>query len=155
MLFRSSQLVNRYYKGSQSLVALGPLGREVTVLSYDDQHSLFQSLRRILHELVVEQVVPVEDLVILTPYSESRSQLSRAGSLGRFRLTTNWECGPNEIYYTTIHSFKGLESPIIILAEIESTLQHRVQELLYVACSRARNHLVVICHQEAKGWLLI
>lgn len=149
-----SQLVNRYYKGSQSLVALGPFGREVTVLSYDDQHSLFQNLRRTLHELVVEQEVPVEDIVVLTPYSESRSQLSRAGSLGRFRLTTNWESGTNEIYYTTIHSFKGLESPIIILAEIESTLQHRVQELLYVACSRARNHLVVICHEEVKGWLL-
>ena len=92
--------------------------------------------------------------MVLTPFSESKSGLATAGALGHFRLTTNWDIAPGEIYYTTIHSFKGLESPVIVLAEIEPSLQHNVQELLYVACCRARNHLEIVCHHEMAQWAL-
>ena len=109
---------------------------------------MYSALRRTFHKLINEDSVLPEDIVVLTPFAKDNSGLTTAGTLGRFRLTTNWDIAPNEIYYTTIHSFKGLESPVIILTEIEPLLQYHVQELLYVACSRARSHLVIICHTD-------
>ncbi len=51
----------------------------------------------------------------------------------------------DEIFYETIHSFKGLESPVIILVELTEDMKNVVEELMYVGCSRARHHLVIIC----------
>lgn len=137
-----------FYKGEQKIIALGPLGRNVEVLTYGDQRQMIDLLRRTLHHLVVEQDVPPEDIVLLTPRSAERSHLSRAGRLGNFYLTRNWDTDYNEIYYTTVHSFKGLESPVVILSELDEDLKHAVDELLYVGCSRARHHLVVLCHES-------
>jgi superfamily I DNA/RNA helicase len=88
--------------------------------------------------------VPATDIVLLTPKARQRSQLWNMGPFGNFRLTDQWTGASGEVYCTTIHSFKGLESPVVILAEIENDLAHNLESLLYVGCSRARNHLVVI-----------
>jgi superfamily I DNA/RNA helicase len=143
-----NQRVNQFYRGSQSLRALGPPGRDVAVVTYNTQREMLDALRRILHELVVEEEVSVEDIVILTPVTESKSALTRHSRLGRFTVTTDWDVGPNEVFYTTIHSFKGLESPIVILTELEQTLHHNLNELMYIACSRARHHLEIITHED-------
>ena len=143
-----NEIVNHFYNGSHPLTSLGPVGREVIVETYSNQREMYGVLRRTFHKLINDENVLPEDIVMLTPFSEKNSTLASSGTLGRFRLTTNWDIGPGEIYYTTIHSFKGLESPVIILAEIEPSLQHNVQELLYVACSRACSHLVIVAHQE-------
>lgn len=143
-----NQRVNQFYRGKQSLKALGPPGRDVITITYKTQREMLDALRRILHELVVEEEVSVEDIVILTPVAESKSALTQNRRLGRFTLTTNWDVGPNEVFYTTIHSFKGLESPIVILTELEPTLHHSVNELMYIACSRARHHLLIAGHED-------
>jgi len=143
-----NEMVSRFYSGVHPLIARGPSGREVGVETYANQREMYSALRRTFHKLINEDSVLPEDIVVLTPFAKDNSGLTTAGTLGRFRLTTNWDIAPNEIYYTTIHSFKGLESPVIILTEIEPLLQYHVQELLYVACSRARSHLVIICHTD-------
>lgn len=145
---RINDKVSTYYKGKHSLKALGPTGRDVVSHSYKTQREMLGILRRVLHELVVEENVDVEDIVILTPIASEKSALTSNNNLGRFTLTTNWDIAANEIYYTTIHSFKGLESPVIILVEVEPTLRYNVQELVYIACSRARHHLVIISHED-------
>lgn len=141
--------VSAYYKGKYPPRALGPVGREVATHSYKTRREMLDALRRVLHGLVVEEAVDVADIVVLTPIAPEKSALTTSTSVGRFSLTTNWDVAPNEIYYTSIHSFKGLESPVVILVEIEPTLHHKVQELMYIACSRARHHLVIIGHEDA------
>lgn len=45
----------------------------------------------------------------------------------------------------TLVRFKGLESPVVILAEIDSRVPaEQLAGLLYVGATRARTHLVVI-----------
>lgn len=141
--------VSAYYKGKHPPKALGPVGREVDTHSYKTRREMLDVLRRVLHGLVVEEAVDVADIVVLTPIAPEKSALATSTSVGRFSLTTNWDVSPNEIYYTSIHSFKGLESPVVILVEIEPTFHHKVQELMYIACSRARHHLVIIGHEDA------
>lgn len=45
----------------------------------------------------------------------------------------------------TIHRYKGLESPVVVLAEIDSRIsEDDLAALLSVGATRARVHLVVI-----------
>ncbi len=51
----------------------------------------------------------------------------------------------NEVRVATIHRYKGLESPVVVLAEIDSRISEGdLAALLYVGATRARVHLVVI-----------
>jgi len=148
--FRNTQAINamvsRFYTSDHEVVALGPRGRNVDVHAYTKEIGMIKALRKTLHHLVNEEEVNPEDIIVLTPRSAANSALSRIGRLGNFLLTRNWDTDYDEIFYETIHSFKGLESPIIILTELSTDMKYAVDELLYVGCSRARNHLVIICH---------
>ncbi|MBN1887184.1 MAG: NERD domain-containing protein [Thermoflexales bacterium] len=138
------QTVMQFYRSDQSPVAQGPAGRQVEVRTYNGTSDLKQALRQVLHKLVVEENIPVEDIVVLTPKGRQRSDLWRLGMLGNLMLTDQWAAGSGEVFCTTIHAFKGLESPIVILAEIEPEASQDMESILYVGCSRACNHLVVL-----------
>jgi hypothetical protein len=43
-----------------------------------------------------------------------------------------------------VHGFKGLERPVVILAEIGERHRQDLAKYLYVGGSRARNHLIVL-----------
>jgi hypothetical protein len=97
--------------------------------------------------------VSPRDIVVLTPRSPRSSWLPGA-KVGSWTLVS--EAGPEgapmppptsawEIRLSTIHRFKGLESPVVILAEVDSRVAaEQLPGLLYVGASRARTHLVVI-----------
>jgi ATP-dependent exoDNAse (exonuclease V) beta subunit len=56
-----------------------------------------------------------------------------------------WPARRNEVRVATIHRFKGLESSVVVLAEIDSRItSDDLAGLLYVGATRARTHLVVI-----------
>jgi ATP-dependent exoDNAse (exonuclease V) beta subunit len=63
-------------------------------------------------------------------------------------LTDKWPPESGEVFTTTIHQFKGLESPVVVLAEIMSSSAQDLEPLLYVGCSRARNHLAILASAE-------
>ncbi len=44
----------------------------------------------------------------------------------------------------TIHSFKGLESPVVILTELDKLYANIHNQLIYIGLSRARHHAIVI-----------
>jgi hypothetical protein len=141
---RIHQIVMRFYQSDQMPRALGPWGRPVEVRTYDYLSGLKHALRRALHRLVVEENVPPEDIVILTPRGREHSRLWRLGMIGNFRLTDEWTTASGEIFCTTVHSFKGLESPVVILAEIEPYGLQELEMVLYVGCSRACHHLILL-----------
>jgi hypothetical protein len=125
-------------------VAIGPQGRPVELHTYASAADLKRLLRQVLHRLIVEEGVPAGDIVLLTPKSRQRSQLWGLGPLGNFRLTDQWTDASGEVFCTTVHKFKGLESPVVILAEIDGDQIWNLNTILYVGCSRACNHLVLL-----------
>ncbi|MCB0197956.1 MAG: ATP-binding domain-containing protein, partial [Anaerolineae bacterium] len=145
---RNTQAIHRqvvhFYRSDQMPTASGPAGRSVEYHTYTDAGQLKRQLRQILHHLIVEEDVPAWDLVLLTPKGRNRSQLWRLGQLGNFHLVDYPSSASGEVYCETIHSFKGLESPVVILAEIDNDTAADLETLLYVGCSRARNHLVLL-----------
>jgi hypothetical protein len=136
--------------------AIGPAGRAVGVRVYpeDDADACRREVAFVLKELIGPRggVTP-RDIAVLTPRSPRSSWLANT-KVGSYMLVS--EFGPDgaplppptsawEIRLSTIHRFKGLESPVVILAEIDSRVPPaQLSGLLYVGGTRARTHLVVI-----------
>jgi hypothetical protein len=138
------QVVMQFYKSDQVPTVQGPPGRPVEIHTYRDLGELKRTLGHALHQLVAVQRVPTEDIVVLTPKKRERSDLWRLDSIGNFRLTDQWTSADGEVFCSTVHAFKGLESPVVILAEIESYATQDLETILYVGCSRACHHLIVL-----------
>jgi hypothetical protein len=145
---RIHQTVMRFYRSDQTPLAQGPLGRPIEVHTCADVGELKRALRQVLHRLVVEEDVAPEDIVILTPKGRQHSDLWRLGMVGNFTLTDQWSAGSGEIFCSTVHAFKGLESPIVILTEIEPRAAQDLETVLYVGCSRACHHLIVLASAD-------
>jgi hypothetical protein len=56
---------------------------------------------------------------------------------------------PGGIRYCTIHSFKGLEAPVVIVTDLDEVEGDEAQSLLYVALTRALDRLVVLFPKAA------
>jgi len=143
------RVVTQFYDAETRPTAGGPAGREVEIVYYDLAHPLRATLQATLLQLTQDERIPTAEIAVLTPLRE-RSQLWQQSPV-EIPLTSTWPPPPNQVYCTTIYDFKGLESAVIVLAELEGWLGEFVdlEPLLYVGCSRARNHLVVLLPRSA------
>jgi hypothetical protein len=136
------EFVSVFYRGEQKPAVRGPDGRSVEILGYDDDDDLARLLAIVLRNLVDEEHVPLEDIAVLTPSGTEKSRLRARGSVDGFRLSDAVE--PGTVLATSVHAFKGLERPVVILAELGDKHLEDLRQYLYVGGSRARNHLVVL-----------
>lgn len=139
--------VSNFYRGETEISARGPLGRAIELLTYADAQELKRHLRQKLYQLTSNEGVDPEDIVVLTPQGRTRSALWSMNPFGNFRLVDR-PGASGEIYCTTIHQFKGLESPVVLLVELEPDDVEGISNLLYVGASRAHNHLIVVKHVD-------
>ncbi len=140
--------------------AIGPEGTPVELVTYADGDltACRRALGRVLHAIIETGRVSPSDVVVLTPRSPRTSWLMGEGGapvvVGQYRLMPEYgpegsvlppPTGPSEVRVATIHRYKGLESPVVVLAEIDSRIAAEdLAGLLYVGATRARTHLVVI-----------
>ena len=145
------QLVVRFYEDEAAPISRGPVGRPVDVLSYAGPPLLRSTLQDVLRRLTADERVPADEIAVLTSRSLSKNRLidNRAGKGPR--LTDTWPPVPGQVYCTTIYDFKGLERAVVILADVHNWPPEwdEMVKLLYVGCSRARNHLIVLLPQNA------
>lgn len=135
--------VLRWYKGVETPGVIGPEGSAPEHLTYRDDNTLRDHVRRTLHRLVHEEKVPERDIVVLTPRGRESSALLADPQFGNIRLTDAWPPAPNHVQAATVWAFKGLERPVVVLAELGLDGGKR-DELQYVGGSRAKSHLIVI-----------
>jgi UvrD-like helicase C-terminal domain/Nuclease-related domain/AAA domain len=136
------EFVSVFYSGDAKPTARGPEGEPVQILGYEDDEALARLLAIVLRTLVEEEAVPIEDIAVLTPSGDDKSRLRARGSVDGFRLSSVVE--PGTVLATSVHAFKGLERPVVILAEIGDKHGEDLRRYLYVGGSRARNHLIVL-----------
>ena len=136
------EFVSVFYKGEQKPIARGPEGEPVEILGYGGTEDLEHLLAVVLRNLVEQEHVPLEDIVVLTPSGTGKSRLRSTGTVDGYRLSENVE--PGTVLATSVHAFKGLERPVVILAELEDKHLEDLRRYLYVGGSRARNHLVIL-----------
>ena len=140
------ETVMKFHNDPASTLSLAPDGRDPELIDYSDQASMRKALQKVLHRLVNEENVKSDDIVILTPKGQYRSEISPGLELGNFHLVDRPTSRPNHIMVTTIHKFKGLERKVVIISELDSSVCDGLKSLLYIGCSRARAHLILIHH---------
>ena len=113
---------------------------------------LVDSLTTVVERLVKEQM-PIEDLTILSPRRLENSGLAGVQNISRYPLVDVSRGNANarrSLKFSTIHSFKGLESPVVIIVDVDQVDSDEPQSLLYVAMSRARSLLILMISEAAR-----
>ncbi len=110
------------------------------------------TLTKVVERLVKEKT-PIEDVVILSPRRRQNSGLAEVENISCFPLidiSRGMVATSRSLKFSTIHSFKGLESPVVILVDIDEVDSDGPQSLLYVAMSRARSLLILMISAGAR-----
>jgi hypothetical protein len=106
---------------------------------------MLDGVRRALHRIVVEGRVPHDRVIVLSPFGVKRSLVWEARTFGNLRLVSYpAPPGPNEVPFSTLQGFKGLEADAVVLCEVRPHHKASSAQHLYVGASRARHVLAVI-----------
>jgi superfamily I DNA/RNA helicase len=141
---RIHEFVSVFHSGPSTAGARGPEGRDVEILGYEDDAGLRRLLAIVLRNLE-EEKVPPEDVVVLTPSGRTKSRLRADREVDGFLLSETPE--PGAVLASSVHAFKGLERPVVILAELGHKHLEDLDRYLYVGRSRARSHLIVLASE--------
>lgn len=139
------RVVNEYYRSESLPIPLGPDGREPEFVKIEPTSSEVETLGRIIKKLVKDEKVDCKDIVILTSNAENKSSLKSGIDIGGLKLS--WEPSVKKdgiISCSTIHSYKGLERPVVIVTDVSRFTSEKARTLQYVAYSRANSHLIIL-----------
>lgn len=140
-------------------VPLREEGRKVEVIRAEAGAPTLDALRKALHRLRVDEGVRPWEIAVLVGGSLEDSavwkerkfgnevlwngQVDDAGKTIGLAATAVPEQPSDAILCDSIRRFKGLEKPVIVLVELKPE-DERLDRLLYIGSSRAKQHLVVI-----------
>lgn len=111
-------------------------------------------LAEVIEKLLDDGILP-EDIVILSPRRFENSVASTVSktkhiSVRELRQGTGSKVS-DEVAFSTIHSFKGMESKVVVMCDVEAVDSAEPQSLLYVGMSRARSHLTVLLSEGTRS----
>lgn len=139
-------LVKAFHSGEMRLSGLP--GRKVRFVDLTAWSSETAALTHVFQRLR-DWGASASDVVVLTPAALTRSELPTHRRVGPWRLGVR-ESVSRDVLIETIHSFKGQDRPIVVLAELDRLDEltamgvDAVETLLYVGCSRATQFLIVL-----------
>lgn len=139
------QEVMKLYEGEIAPEVRGPAGRPVDMYHSDDPATTVAS---VIARLCGEEEVPPQDIVLLSSHGFAKSKVAQT-LRGEWRPTEERGKLGKHIYCSSIRAFKGLESPVVVLCELEGIDDMTRYQQLYVAISRARNHCVIVAPPAA------
>ncbi len=154
-LWRNVRNTNQIFSVVQKVCGLSPdimpsgvNGPSIRYVPYADAAEMHQQIDRVLMELVCDNFRS-EDIVLLGTKSQRRTSLTYGSKIGQFRLVSERKESA-DLLTMTVHRFKGLESPVVILCELDEELTHNLKEILYVGMTRPMGMLYVLYETGSK-----
>ena len=147
---RNTRTIHEFAMGAHEwdqAEARGPEGRPVELIAAENPKGVERELSRVLHRLVREEGVATSDIAVLSGRARGHSSLAGVERVGAFLLGVDGASGAEVITFDSIHRFKGLERPVIVLIDVGAVIEER-PALAYVGITRALSHLVVIDSEE-------
>jgi hypothetical protein len=134
-------------------------GQEVVVWEYGqgDDAAQVKAIERIVRHLHIGEDVRLEDIAILSPFRLERTCLAGVETLAGIPvlpLERAVRRGPDEVpclRWETLHRFKGLEAPVVILHDVAGAGPNVEYEPILTACSRAQHALFVLRSSSYAG----
>ncbi len=122
-----------------------PEGEAVEVIRCASQTEAVDAVRKLLHRYVVEGGLSSDGVVVLSTHNPSRSVLAHHRSLAGLTLVPLEDRRTaDQVRFTSLHRFKGLEADVVILVDVEPGERTSSPTHLYVGASRARHRLAVV-----------
>ncbi len=113
-----------------------------------------KELAKILERLFKESYSG-DDIVVLSPKAGTRcAAASVSEKPWSDQLVPFAAASTGQIRYTTIQNFKGLDSPAVVVTDIEHVDSDMFSSLFYVATTRALERLCIIVHETAKPGII-
>ena len=134
-----------------------PDGGEVIIRRQEPGPKARGQIANVIRDLVGKQRVPSEQIVVLTPHSRPNSFLANQAALaGLMLVDEESERGEGTLLHTSIGKYKGLESDVVVLADVdmEGGDPRSDRRAVYVAVSRARQGLFVFEQGEGLAELV-
>jgi len=125
-------------------------GDPVEVFFESDQGGGLARLAQIITALRTAGFRPA-DVVVVGPRRREHSLLRDTANVGGWRIKDMFNADIDDICYSTIHAFKGLERAVVIVVDAGSANAEETDSLLYVAMTRARVRLYVLCPEDARA----
>lgn len=120
-------------------------GEEVNKRSYSDENDYITKIKQVLKELRKENI-PMTDITFLAPRKYTNTALYRGGiKVEEIGVDIRGENLPK---FSTIQGYKGLDSKIIILCELDSIYDKEYSKYIYISVTRARTLLYVLASEE-------
>lgn len=141
----------KFYQGDSVPVAIGPDGsapEEIVLKSDQFEKPVVQKL---ITRLIAQEKIYPRDITILTPRNQQNSLWKHGDSVAGCRLDWSDDVFRDEkvLRCATIQSFKGLESPVVIVTETDKLFKGRREQLMYVANSRAKSLLISVTRPDS------
>lgn len=103
-------------------------------------------------ECLYKESYRCDDIVILSPKANPRCAAADIAEKPWSAQLAPFENAPaGRVRYTTVQSFKGLESAAVIVTDIESMASELFSSLFYVATTRALERLYIIVRETVKS----
>jgi hypothetical protein len=127
---------------------------EPTISYYATPSQQRKELGKTLERLFKESYSS-DDIIILSPKAGARcAAASVTEEPWRGQIVPFEAAATGQIRYTTIQGFKGLDSPAIVVTDIEHVNGDVFSSLFYVATTRALERLCIIMHETAKPGII-
>jgi superfamily I DNA/RNA helicase len=128
-----------------------PDGLAVDTRFYKARGDQPERLSQIFSRLKDEGISPA-DVVVLGKYRLENSGVRLLPSDSPWKLAdpSAGPIGKASVAYSSIHAFKGLESAVVVLVDVDSLEEGEGEALLYVAMSRARARLYMLIDQRCR-----
>lgn len=124
-----------------------PEGVAVDQFTCPDESAMVDAARKTVHRLVMEEKIPVSDVIVLSPRATA-SPVWRAGKLGNLSFVEFPAVpGPNELRFCSLQRFKGLEAKAVVLCDVAHDDPRCSPTHLYVGTSRAQYLLTVLSYE--------
>jgi hypothetical protein len=134
-------------------------GQPVVVAEFapEDADGQRKAINRIVRHLVDREDVRLEDVMLLSPFRRDRGCLAGETMIAGFplvNLAESFNHGAADVpavRWETLHRFKGLEAPAVILHDVRGAAENVSYEAILTACSRAQHALYILRSTDYAG----
>jgi superfamily I DNA/RNA helicase len=126
-------------------------GISVQYLFYKDKFEVSTMLEEQIN-LLLQSGMRTNDIVVLSPRKYEYSSISSITKypIREIRSLKEFVSDTNTIYFSTAHSFKGMESKYVIVIDVEDITSEKAKSILYIAMSRAKYGLIMFVAEEQR-----
>lgn len=146
--FRNTKRICEFveqYTGLPLISRNTPEGIDVDVTSHSNTDELVRNLGLALLNLVQIQHISLADIVIIVDGHLDGHPLHDVPNISNYRLNpwdVNSSRNPDELYFTSISRFKGMESNVVLLV-LDEPAGLMANKVFYTQCTRAKSILKV------------